>query len=189
MGKSKNSNFCWLLIFDILSSHALDSRGPEIVALSNALRRPIHVYELSVHEEKLSEQSSTSILSTNSSIKKFHFSRMACFGSPKFDSRAPLHILSADSRFPDVQPDRQLGSGNHFLALFPVKSVPLKVKTTSHALVRGGKLSGQLMRKVSEPQQLPRIITEIPPMCMHSVMMIARGIEFWICSICRITRR
>jgi len=44
---------------------------------------------------------------------------MACFGSPKFDLKEPLHILSADSRFPDITPGKQLASGNHFLAIFP----------------------------------------------------------------------
>ncbi len=51
--------------------------------------------------------------------QQFHLRRMACFGSPKFDQREPLHILSADSRFPDIEPGKQLSSGNHFLALFP----------------------------------------------------------------------
>eukprot|EP00544_Gedaniella_sp_CCMP2646_P011923 CAMPEP_0202486852 /NCGR_PEP_ID=MMETSP1361-20130828/5324_1 /ASSEMBLY_ACC=CAM_ASM_000849 /TAXON_ID=210615 /ORGANISM="Staurosira complex sp., Strain CCMP2646" /LENGTH=320 /DNA_ID=CAMNT_0049116111 /DNA_START=38 /DNA_END=1000 /DNA_ORIENTATION=+ len=89
--------------------------GPEIVALCNALRRPIHVYELHSHR------------------KQFKLRRMACFGSPKFDRREPLHILSADSRFPDVSPGKQLDSGNHFLAVFPESHrVPRK------AGVRGG---------------------------------------------------
>eukprot|EP00560_Eucampia_antarctica_P002539 CAMPEP_0197840812 /NCGR_PEP_ID=MMETSP1437-20131217/45823_1 /TAXON_ID=49252 ORGANISM="Eucampia antarctica, Strain CCMP1452" /NCGR_SAMPLE_ID=MMETSP1437 /ASSEMBLY_ACC=CAM_ASM_001096 /LENGTH=337 /DNA_ID=CAMNT_0043450477 /DNA_START=270 /DNA_END=1283 /DNA_ORIENTATION=- len=79
--------------------------GPEIVALCNVLQRPIHVYEL--------------VLSTHNQTH-FCLRRMACFGSPKFDSKGePLCILSADSRFPDVTPGRQLASGNHFLALFP----------------------------------------------------------------------
>jgi len=76
--------------------------GPEIVALCNLLKRPIHVYELSSHK------------------KDFRLRRMACFGSPKFDRKEAIHILSADSRFPDVAPGRQLESGNHFLAVFPV---------------------------------------------------------------------
>jgi hypothetical protein len=46
--------------------------------------------------------------------------RIACFGSPKFDRANPaVHILSADSRFPDLKPGDQLPNGNHFLALFP----------------------------------------------------------------------
>jgi hypothetical protein len=44
---------------------------------------------------------------------------MACFGSPKFDRQQALHILSADSRFPDLTPGKQLAAGNHFLAMFP----------------------------------------------------------------------
>jgi hypothetical protein len=45
---------------------------------------------------------------------------MACFGSPKYDHNTAIHILSADSRFPDVRPGHQLSAGNHFLALFPI---------------------------------------------------------------------
>jgi len=114
--------------------------GPEIVALCNVLRRPIHVYELctdahpDIDEEGVAagvnggggndkqlrgstnNEVSSPLLTTSS---QFRLRRMACFGSPRFDRREPLHILSADSRFPDVQPGRQLGTGNHFLALFP----------------------------------------------------------------------
>ena len=52
---------------------------------------------------------------------KWCFKRIACFGSPKFDrcKGGALHILSADSRFPDLRPGDQLPNGNHFLALFP----------------------------------------------------------------------
>jgi len=79
--------------------------GPEIVALTSILKRPIHVYELAVDDiEK---------------PKRFVLRRMACFGSPRFDRKEPLHILSADSRFPDLQPGQQLAAGNHFLAVFP----------------------------------------------------------------------
>jgi hypothetical protein len=49
----------------------------------------------------------------------FQLRRMACFGSPKYDRQSALHILSADSRFPDIAPGQQLASGNHFLALIP----------------------------------------------------------------------
>ena len=41
----------------------------------------------------------------------------ACFGSPKFDRKEPIHILSADSRFPDIRPGEQLSSGNHFMTI------------------------------------------------------------------------
>lgn len=78
--------------------------GPEIVALSNVLRRPIHVYELCV----MNKQS-------------FVLRRMACFGSPKYDGACALHVLSADSRFPDLTPGKQNPVGNHFLAVFPLK--------------------------------------------------------------------
>mmetsp|Transcript_10971 Transcript_10971/g.15809 ORF Transcript_10971/g.15809 Transcript_10971/m.15809 type:complete len:354 (-) Transcript_10971:482-1543(-) len=85
--------------------------GPEIVALSNFLCRPIHVYKLA-SEEQVDDEGGG----------KFVLRRMACFGSPKFDRKEPLHILSADSRFPDISPGRQLAIGNHFLALFPYSS-------------------------------------------------------------------
>ena len=93
--------------------------GPEIVALCNVLRRPIHVYELHSHQ------------------KEFRLRRMACFGSPKFDRREPLHILSADSRFPDISPGRQLDSGNHFLAMFP-HSLTHRKETGRKSGLRGG---------------------------------------------------
>ncbi len=76
--------------------------GPEIVALVNLFKRPVHVYEL------------------RSAKGQFCLRRMACFGSPRFDSCEKLHILSADSRFPNIKPGRQLTPGNHFLALFPL---------------------------------------------------------------------
>lgn len=85
--------------------------GPEIVALANVLKRPIHVYEL---------VSTTA----DGGVDQFRLRRMACFGSPRFDVRGQdaLHILSADSRFPDIAPGRQLPDGNHFLAVFPIYS-------------------------------------------------------------------
>ena len=83
--------------------------GPEIVALCNLLQRPIHVYELATQL-------------CDKGHKQFVLRRMACFGSPRFDRREALHILSADSRFPDVLPGEQLEAGNHFLAVFPMRS-------------------------------------------------------------------
>lgn len=114
--------------------------GPEIVALCNLLKRPIHVYELAScsrlgsamdeennqmtmmerNDDKDNNFITTSVSSSSSSHpQQFYLRRMACFGSPKFDRKEPLHILSADSRFPDISPGSQLASGNHFLALFP----------------------------------------------------------------------
>jgi OTU-like cysteine protease len=94
--------------------------GPEIVALCNVLQRPIHVYELA------------------SDKNRFVLRRMACFGSPKFDRKPALHILSADSRFPDLTPGRQLASGNHFLALFPETIEEEKSRGKKRAKLRGG---------------------------------------------------
>mmetsp|Transcript_16496 Transcript_16496/g.37890 ORF Transcript_16496/g.37890 Transcript_16496/m.37890 type:complete len:364 (+) Transcript_16496:277-1368(+) len=107
--------------------------GPEIVALCNVLQRPIHVYELHVPEDDNDEKQKHSrkykargiyrrgygISSSDSPCSSFVLRRMACFGSPKFDRAPALHILSADSRFPDLRPGEQLESGNHFLAIFP----------------------------------------------------------------------
>lgn len=154
--------------------------GPELVALSNYLKRPIHVYELcdswskEEEEEEDDEKNSDndvesmdtledgeeqnkddnneeepledlSIGDLKSRIKdyndNFRLKRMACFGSPKFDKKQALHILSADSRFPDVKPGQQAAAGNHFLAIFPVSILnsidPQKKKSTS-PVVRGG---------------------------------------------------
>jgi len=110
--------------------------GPEIVALSNSLRRPVHVYELCVGEIIVTtrncgtinnnnnnhhpDSSSSSTTSTTTNNKKeFILRRMACFGSPKFDKREALHLLSVDSRFPDIKVGKQLKKGNHFLAILP----------------------------------------------------------------------
>lgn len=77
--------------------------GPEIVVLSNLLKRPIHVYGLDTDINK-----------------QWCLRRISVFGSPKFDrNNEAIHILSADSRFPQLKPGNQLTEGNHFLALFP----------------------------------------------------------------------
>ena len=83
------------------------------MALCNVLKRPVHVYE--------STQDTETYPTEKERLQNpgFRLRRMTCFGSPKFDRKEPLHILSADSRFPDVSPGRQLASGNHFLAMFP----------------------------------------------------------------------
>lgn len=139
--------------------------GPEIVALCNYLQRPIHIYELISAEEASNSQSTDTPPFNNNNdspssannnnpkmSKQFTLRRMACFGSPKFDRREPLHILSADSRFPDIEPRRIRKVGNHFLALFPVTANDVALKGDKnggfsdlvgnkfrrHALIRGG---------------------------------------------------
>ena len=92
---------------DLMQQDSYWGGGPEIVALCNVLKRPIHVYELATSRNPHGGNG-------------FVLRRMACFGSPKFDKKEPFHILSADSRFPDVAPGKQLSSGNHFLAVFPI---------------------------------------------------------------------
>eukprot|EP00986_Skeletonema_menzelii_P007899 scaffold3163_cov134-Skeletonema_menzelii.AAC.2 len=133
--------------------------GPEIVALCNYLQRPIHIYELvpttsknnNKHEQTRDDNDTTTTTPT-SNIKhakttctQFTLRRMACFGSPRYDRREPLHILSADSRFPDVEPKRIRRVGNHFLALFPVTQSQGVLgggggfnQFRNHALLRGG---------------------------------------------------
>lgn len=121
--------------------------GPEIVALCNVLQRPIHVYELHVPEpdENNEEQGRDrrkfrypNPMANKSSSPSFVLRRMACFGSPKFDRTPALHILSADSRFPDVRPGEQLESGNHFLAIFPEQTRNLRTQGEKKQRIRGG---------------------------------------------------
>jgi hypothetical protein len=81
--------------------------GPEIVALSNHFKRPIHVYELHTH---------------GTLRKQFQLKICAKFGSPTFDSKRPIQILCADGRFPNISPGSQKDIGDHFLALFPCSS-------------------------------------------------------------------
>jgi hypothetical protein len=155
--------------------------GPEIVALCNYLKRPIHVYELSDGEydeddvnehvdshvdenshaddgqegkrgedegqdwdvanlpqneegsERMEQSTTTSTTNNNPPPPRFRLRRMACFGSPKFDRKEPINILSADSRFPDVRPGQQLPSGNHFMACFPEDFINDMIETDRKA--------------------------------------------------------
>jgi OTU-like cysteine protease len=70
----------------------------------------------------------------------FVLRRMACFGSPRFDRRQPLHILSADSRFPDLEPGQHLAAGNHFLAVFPIvdRGNKMERRRRRRKRIRGG---------------------------------------------------
>lgn len=115
--------------------------GPEIVALCAVLRRPIHVYELvplpidrngNISDEdenrhdKEDEKATTPLANKDRTNNKFCLRLLATFGSPKYDSNDALHILSADSRFPDIEePHCALKEGNHFLAMFPVDRMRL----------------------------------------------------------------
>lgn len=67
--------------------------------------------------------------------KCWQLRRIACFGSPRFDrcKGGALHVLSADSRFPDLRIGEQMEQGNHFLALFPV-SLPTRQQELDAAL-------------------------------------------------------
>ena len=174
----------------IMRNNGVWGGGPEIVAICNYLKRPIHVYDLVTvypppkrvrrhntdnqnnykekslllqnillslgekmvyhrhrngnhanhDDEDLIERDTTSYNNNNNNnnnnntrrtyISKlckgtepeFRLRRMACFGSPKYDHKEPIHILSADSRFPDLRPGQENPNGNHFLAMFPLKN-------------------------------------------------------------------
>jgi len=141
---------------DLMRKDSYWGGGPEIVALCNVLRRPIYVYELVATTPSTSKNLPTTenvprggsgTTTTAKTLKKintnFCLRRMACFGSPKFDNKSPIHILSADSRFPDVVPGKQLTNGNHFLALFPIFEVrggassKMKKKRNAFAIKQG----------------------------------------------------
>ena len=97
--------------------------GPEIVALSNYFKRPIHVYELCSYTRF--HFNPLSILNLNSLFRvehKFKLSLCAKFGSPAFDQEnvTPYCILCADGRFPHIFPGLHKKKGDHFLALYPV---------------------------------------------------------------------
>lgn len=101
--------------------------GPEIVALANLLRLPIHVYELR---------------SRRAWPRRFELAACAQFGSPLFDEKAkePIYILCVDgryirptaagyncflknyifhcNRFPDITPGQENSVGDHFMPLF-----------------------------------------------------------------------
>ena len=85
--------------------------GPEILALVNALERPIHVYE--------------PIAGCNGT--EFRLQLCGAFGSPRFDScGTPVCIIAADDRFPNCKPTevkRHGEGGNHFLALLPASAL------------------------------------------------------------------
>jgi len=129
--------------------------GPEIVAVCNHLRRPIHVYELAGIEaerqggapsasgrgrgwgwgwrwrwgwnngddrgtqEASDDAAAAAAAATPPPLGAHCFKLCAKFGSPAFDAKAPLHLLCADGRFPEVAPRQAKKVGDHFLALFP----------------------------------------------------------------------
>ena len=82
--------------------------GPEILALANALERPIHVFE--------------PVAACNGT--EFRLQLCGAFGSPAFDQLGKaVCIVAADDRFPNCKPTevkRHGEGGNHFLALLPV---------------------------------------------------------------------
>jgi hypothetical protein len=87
--------------------------GPEILALVNAMRRPIHVFE--------------PVASCNGT--EFRLQLCGAFGSPKFDTCGKrVCIIAADDRFPKCRPvdvKRHGEGGSHFLALLPTGGLEL----------------------------------------------------------------
>ena len=96
--------------------------GPEIVALSNALSRPIHIYELvwaSADAPCARKNLRGGAADGAPNAPRWCVQCIAEFGTPKWSRRyPPIHVLSCDSRFPHLQPEQQLEQGNHFLLLF-----------------------------------------------------------------------
>lgn len=89
--------------------------GPEIVVISNHLKRPIHVYELC---------GAVGGGQKEDCLGQHKLKICAKFGSPRFDKNAPpLHILCADGRFPNIKPGKHKHVGDHFLALFPCDKI------------------------------------------------------------------
>lgn len=88
--------------------------GPEIVAISNSLSRPVHVYEL--------------CCDGFIGMKSFKLTLCGQFGSPTFDNQTPLFLLCADGRFPDIRPGEQKKQGDHFLALFPKPITDIEIE-------------------------------------------------------------
>jgi hypothetical protein len=95
--------------------------GPEIVALSNALSRPIHIYELvwASADAPCARKHLRGAAEREANAPRWCVQCIAEFGTPKWSRRyPPIHVLSCDSRFPHLQPEQQLEQGNHFLLLF-----------------------------------------------------------------------
>lgn len=124
---------------DLMEQDSYWGGGPEIVALVNVLKRPIHVYELvatagcrsdDANEDNDGEDAriTADVVASCERVhipeglvnRNFRLRRMAAFGSPKYDSKSPINLLSADSRFPDVRPECIAENGSHFMAIFPV---------------------------------------------------------------------
>lgn len=130
--------------------------GPELMALAHSLETPIHVYELQTKpyfplkfylkrtaifdhiilpstaiSSTVSATSTASTAAKKTSIesstiqhidKKYHSIKL---------TKPPLEILFTDGRFPHMYPwSKEQIEGNHFLALFPVKSRASAVSST-----------------------------------------------------------
>ena len=94
-------------------NHSLDDNKPQQIQITSSCASS------SSSSSNHSNHHNNSHKANHTPSNSFQLRRMACFGSPKYDRQSALHILSADSRFPDIAPGQQLASGNHFLALIP----------------------------------------------------------------------
>lgn len=105
---------------------------PELVALANALKRAIHVYEVrtttsprSLSQPTIRRQQCScgpSSFFLPSQPPCFYLYRLACFephNSKQREKPEPLRILYAHSSFPNIKPDQQSYEPDHYLALLP----------------------------------------------------------------------
>ena len=92
--------------------------GPEIVALSNALSRPIHIYEPSGPADAPCARKSLRGAADSANAPRWCVQCTPSSARPWSRRHPPIHVLSCDSRFPHLQPEQQLEQGNHFLLLF-----------------------------------------------------------------------
>ena len=89
--------------------------GPEIVALSNHLERPIHVFELC--RRKCEDTHEDFEMCPKNASRLYELKICGKFGSPEFDDEKPLKILCADGRFPNLLDIDDNKPGDHFFAL------------------------------------------------------------------------
>jgi OTU-like cysteine protease len=109
-------------VYELATTHTIQQDNDLVVPSAGARLSADEEHDYMAMLGVLSGENSLadSVALTDGSNKpRFVLRRMACFGSPKFDRRRALHILSADSRFPDVQPGNQMKEGNHFFSVFP----------------------------------------------------------------------
>lgn len=116
---------------DLMSQPHTWGGGPEIVAISNILRRPIHLY--TVHYSRLWPF-------------RYYIKKSICFGEFTNTSACkPLRVLYTDGRFPHLTPWRDKLNADHFLALFEDEEQELRNNTAG----RQSALSGMTFFRTS----------------------------------------